>query len=535
MFKLLRSVVLLFPVIALLSNGCTREHGQVPGDIRAIFAKPAYQHATWGLRVTDMDTGEVIYDLNPDHHFLIGSVRKLLSVGLLLNAVGSRHTFVTPVHRQGIVRRGVLTGNLILVASGDLTMGGRRNPDGSVAIANLDHNEANDLGNAQLTAPDPLAGYRALAQQIAASGIKEVQGDVIIDDRLFVPFRFRGQFDVRPIFVNDDAVDVTITPTAPGAPASVQWRPASSAFGVMSTLTTSPAGSAVRVELEPELPTCIGVPNCVAKVSGQIPADFVPPLTSAFPLVRTFRIVEPARYARTGLIEALKNAGVTVKANAVGPNRVELLPPPNSYAPDTKVAELVSVPYADIARFILKVSYNIGADTALVLFGLTRGVKDMRGSLDAERKVLSADFGIRAEDFTFVDGSGGGLTTATTKVVTTFLERMSRTPDFAGYHAALPILGIDGSLASVSEFKRQPSLAGAERHVFAKTGTFVEGTAAGPVLRAKALAGYIQTKSGRRLAFAIVVNDAGVLSSVDELFRAVQDQGTIAAILWRDH
>ena len=65
---------------------------------------------------------------------------------------------------------------------------------------------------AQLTAPDPLAGYAGLAQQVAGAGIREVHGDVIIDDRLFVPFNFRGEFEVRPIFVNDDVVDVMIEP-----------------------------------------------------------------------------------------------------------------------------------------------------------------------------------------------------------------------------------------------------------------------------------------------------------------------------------
>jgi len=532
----MRAVALpLLIVVALLLTGCNREGRPVPKDISTILGKPAYQNATWGLRVVDIDTGEVLYDLNPEHHFLIGSVRKLFSVGLLLNAIGPRHTFVTPVHRQGAVTNGVLTGNLVLVASGDLTMGGRRNPDGTIAIRDLDHNEANALGNAQLTAPDPLAGYRALAQQVAASGIAEVIGDVIIDDRLFVPFKFRGELDVSPIFVNDDVVDVSITPTSPGVPASVFWRPLSSAFGVKSEITTSRAGTEERVELAPELPDCIGSPGCVGNVSGQIPVDFVPPLTKAPPLVRTFRIVDPASYARTVLVEALRNAGVNVHATAVGANPVEKLPPRNSYTPATKVAELVSAPYSAIAKLILKVSYNIGADTSLVLFGLTRGVSGVPRALDAERDVLTTVFGINGDEFSFVDGSGGGLTTATSRTVTTFLEIMSRKSSFTEYRDALPTLGIDGSLGSVMAFRQNPSLAGAQGNVFAKTGTFIEGTAAGPVFRAKALAGYIQTKSGRRLGFALTVNEIGALTSLDEVLQTSQDQGTIAAILWRDH
>ena len=75
----------------------------------------------------------------------------------------------------------------------------------------------------------------------------------------------------------------------------------------------------------------------------------------------------------------------------------------------------------------------------------------------------------------------------------------------------------------------------AKGNVFAKTGTFIEGTATGPVFRAQALGGYITAKSGRRLAFALAVNDVGPLTSLDEVLQTFQDQGTIAAIVWRDH
>ncbi|MGO4395520.1 hypothetical protein AB4Z46_29610 [Variovorax sp. M-6] len=66
-----------------------------------------------------------------------------------------------------------------------------------------------------------------------------------------------------------------------------------------------------------------------------------------------------------------------------------------------------------------------------------------------------------------------------------------------------------------------------------KTGTFVEDSAQGPVLKAQSLAGYIDTKSGRRLAFTLAVNDVGVISGVDEILPVFQDVGTISALLWK--
>jgi D-alanyl-D-alanine carboxypeptidase len=222
------------------SSGPSTTGANVPADIQAVFNQPRYKGAIWGLRVLDPASGTVLINLQPDYDFLIGSVRKIFSVGELLNQVGPTHTYDTPIYRQGSIGAGgVLNGNLILDASGDLTMGGRTNPDGSIAVSNYDHNEADSLGNAVLTTPNPLAGYIALAQQVAAAGIKEITGNVIIDDRLFQPYNFRGEFDLKPIFVNDDAVDLTINPTTAGSPASVVSRPISAALGVDNTLFTS--------------------------------------------------------------------------------------------------------------------------------------------------------------------------------------------------------------------------------------------------------------------------------------------------------
>jgi D-alanyl-D-alanine carboxypeptidase len=152
--------------------------GELPKKIRAIMEKPRYSEATWGLQVTDLKSGEEIYDLNPQELLLTGSVRKLYSVSTTLNQLGPDHRFKTPVYRRGEVdASGDLKGDLVLVAKGDLTMGGRDNGNDTIAITDFDHNDANNLGSAILTAPDPLGGLNKLARQVAASGITKVSGN----------------------------------------------------------------------------------------------------------------------------------------------------------------------------------------------------------------------------------------------------------------------------------------------------------------------------------------------------------------------
>lgn len=523
----------LMPGRALGQGGS--DNTVVPDDVKAVFEKPLYENAVWGLRVVDPASGEVLIDLEPDREFFIGSVRKIFSVGELLNEVGASHQYNTPVYSRGRVSRaGVLRGALVLLASGDLTMGGRTNPDGTIAVSDFDHNEANSLGNAILTKPDPLAGYRALARQVAQSGITEIIGDVVIDDRMFQPFNFRDEFNVRPIFVNDDVVDVAIRPTAVGERAHLAVRPISSALGIDNRLLMGNPKSDNTLRLAPLLPQCIGEPDCSAKVSGELPIDLVPPLTNKFPLIRTFRIVEPSNYARTVFVEALESEGVRVDAAPTAQNPVHLLPRMKSYPPKAKVAELTGLPYSDDAKLILKVSYNIGADTSLLLFGLAHGVDNMNDALDVEKQILTSRYAIPADEFHFVDGSGGGDTTATNRAATQMLTALNESLEFSAFFDALPLLGVDGSLASVTDFQSDDTLAGATGQVRAKTGTFLVGAEAGLLLKGQAFGGYITAKSGRRLVYELVVNNVA-LDDLNAVIQVFQDEGTISAILWRDN
>ena len=501
----------------------------VPADIARIFDKPVYKNAIWGLRV--LDGKNVLIDLKPNRQFLIGSVRKIFSVGELLNAVGPNHTYDTPVYRDGTISGGVLHGNLIVVASGDLTMGGRTNPDGTIAISDWDHNEANSLGNAVLTKPNPLAGYETLARAVKSAGIDRITGDVVIDDRLWVPFTFRDDFDVKPIFVNDDLVDLSIVP---GSPAAVTHRPTSAALSIDDRLRTGAPGSKNTLKIANELPQCMGAPNCTSTLEGSLPSDFVPPLTGEPILVQTVRVVQPSNYARTVFVEALAKAGVATAAPAVEQNPVALLPAKGSYRSSAKVAQLTGLPYGEDAKLVLKISYNIGADSSLVLFGLTRNVDNITSALGVESDVLASRYGIPSNEYHFVDGSGGGETTASNVAVTHMLDDLKVGTAAKPLFDALPILGIDGSLAFVKNFQSDPTLKGATGNVRAKTGTYVGPSGNGIVLKAQALGGYVISRSGRHLTFELVVNDVPI-ESIEDITKVFQDQGTISAMLWRDY
>lgn len=521
--RLLAVVVALALVGAACSSGSSSgssgttvvasSPSELPAGIADVMNKPRYADATWSLLVTDVDTGETFYSLNGDRLSYTGSTRKLFSVGMALNSLGADARQQTPVHRVGEVDAGgTLQGDLVLVAGGDLAFGGRRVDADTVAITDFDHNDANSLGTAELTPQDPLHALDQLAAQVEASGISAVAGDVVIDDRLFEPYRVpNGNLLITPMLVNENQVDVTVTPTVAGQPATITHRPSTAAFAVTGQVMTTPAGTPADIELSDDgLAECVAQQGCSGSVTGTIPEGYTAPLSGNDQFVGTFRVEDPDAFARTAFIEALQRHGVTVAATPVGPNPRSALPASTDYPAGTEVASYSSAPFAQNADLVLHVSLNLGANLDLSLFGLTKGARTVQDALAAERRTLIDDFGIDGSLFDFpTNGSGTPDSQAAPRALVQLLAEMAKTDVAGPYQAALPVLGVSGSLATSG--KDLP----ARGHVFAKPGTSILPDADGnPVLKAQNLAGYIETKSGRKVAYALMVNDAGPVTNI---------------------
>ena len=121
-------------VLSVVCLRPARAGDEIAPKIDAIINGPDYKQAHWGLLVVDSKSGETIYAHNPDHLFFPASTTKLYSCSAALAALGADYRFETSVYRRGALKEGRLQGDLILVAQGDLTMGGRTLADGSMAI-----------------------------------------------------------------------------------------------------------------------------------------------------------------------------------------------------------------------------------------------------------------------------------------------------------------------------------------------------------------------------------------------------------------
>jgi serine-type D-Ala-D-Ala carboxypeptidase/endopeptidase (penicillin-binding protein 4) len=469
-------------------------HESLSHRIQTVIETPAYREGHWGILVVDGRTGQTVYERNPDRLFAPASVTKLFSTAAALMELGPNHRFQTPLVRRGEVDvKGTLHGDAILVAQGDLCLGGRTGPDGSLLFKDEDHTYSGGNLRSEIVPTDPLAGLEHLAREIQAAGIREITGDVIVDDRLFAPASATGSGPRRvgPILVNDNVIDILAEPASTaGQPARVTSMP-STAFAAMDAqVSTVAAGQEAELEVRAVGPRQFAV-------RGKLPVGHAP-------VVKIFEVEKPDSFARTLLIEAMRRRGIRVSASPLGDNSTASLPPRNSVVGLPKLAEYTSPPFREYVRVILKVSHNLHASTLPLLLAARHGERTLQAGLRRQGDLLTA-LGIPPHAISFGGGAGGDRgDLATPRATVTLLRAMAARPEFSAYEAALPILGRDGTLA-----RAVAADSPARGHARAKTGTYtVENGLDGTViLTSKALAGYLETASGRHLVFAAFVNN----------------------------
>ena len=482
----------------------------LPPEARKVVDEAKYRNARWGLHVADLKTGEVLFDWNGDQRFLAASTTKLWAGAAALDAYGADFRFTTPIYRTGTVEGGTLNGNLVMVASADPTMGGRTTPQGTIDFTPIDHIYAVTLPLATLTPENPLAGLDDLAKQVAASGIRRVAGDVIIDARLF-PAMEKDGYIVSPVWINDNLIDLTVTPGTAGSKATVVSRPLTAAFTVESDVTTVAAGQPLTVAVASPRPGVISV-------TGNIPAG-------REPLVQAHQVSDPPAFARTLLVEALKRHGVTVDANPLGANPDSALPPKGSYRSDAEVAKLVSPPFSENIKLIFKVSHNQHADLLIFLLALKHGETSFDDGLTKIRDFVKKR-GIDPGLVSLSDGRGNEYTDLfSPRTVTTLLRAEAKGRDAKPYHHAFPILGVDGS-----EKDTVPASSRIAGKAFLKSGTTVAGDGMNQraIIMTRGLAGYMKGKSGREMVVAIYVTDVPLGEDmIPQLLKVIEDQGVI--------
>lgn len=428
-----------------------------------ILADPRLEGAQVGVVVRDAETGNALYDRNSKGLLIPASNNKLYSSAAALEVLGPNHSFKTSVTYDGKRVGSMVTGNLYLKGTGDPTM------------------QASD--------------YDALAQAVAAKGVKQVMGNLVADDSYFDktrlgynwgwdsnPYYYQPEISALTVAANNDfdisALVVRVAPNAAaGKPAAISTLPATNFVTFRNETTTGPAGSQNTLQVQREL----GVNTIV--VTGNIPIDATPAHVIS-------TVSDPTGYAASIFRDALNRHGVKILGKTVQAT----MP-----AETMSVAERTSMPLSELLTPYLKLSNNGIAEILVKAMGQkTKGQGTWSAGLAAETDALKSKLGVNVSKLQFVDGSGLSNVNFTTPEQTTNLLRAARGKSwFQTWYNALPAAGQPDRLVGGTLRSRMQNTPAAG-NVHAKTGSLDN---------VSALSGYVTTADQQKLVFSVMTNN----------------------------
>ena len=450
--------------------------GALAQRLDALLDRPPFDRVHWGVYVAD-ERGRPLYQRNADRLFVPASNVKLVVGAAATVLLPPDYRVRTSVYVNGVLRDGIVYGDLVLYGRGDPSFSTRCYGLDTLALGACD---------SAFTAID------RIADSIRSRGIRRITGRIIGDGSYFEPALVLPAWNVfdlnwwyaAPVSglgFNDNSVDFSITPgNAVDQPPRITWSPQLDLFTFENRARTVPAGSS----------TTIG--DNFFRTPGTM--DIWAEGTVAQgrrPWIESFALPDPNRYAARALAVSLERKGVAVEGGAIG--TTDSLTTRAARCCGSPLFEYQSRPIGDLVFPILNTSQNWFAEMLVKVLGREfRGEGSWDAGLDVERRFLIDSVGIDSTAFSLEDGSGlaaGNLVTP--RVFGQLLAFMSRHPRRGAFLAALPRSGQLGSL--LRRFVGTPL----EGQVRAKTGS---------IDRVNTLSGYIERPGGPTLVFSIEAN-----------------------------
>ena len=432
--------------------------GRLAQDINAAATMPGVQRAAWGIVVQSLDRQQRLFELNPRTLLVPASTAKLISLASAVDAVGWDYRYETVLRATAPIADGTIPGDLVIVGSGDPTIGGRGGTDLSAWI-----------------------------DALKAQGVRRIDGRIIGDDdageeprpQLAWAWDDLG-YATGALFgalnLAENRLVVTVTPgSRPDDPTTLSADPQAAHRPLANRALTGPTGSPLLIWPE-QRPA-----DLFLTIAGSIPVGAPPARVSVSAGNPTFWFASVMR-------NALRDEGIEVTGEAFDVD--EAMPRPAREG--TVLYTHRSPTLAEIARPLLKDSINLYGEAVLRLNTARGAVPTNDSALEGLRTRMRA-WGISNDGWQIVDGSG--LSRRNAIAADTLIAVLQRMYDPAGtspWMTALPVAGRDGTL--MGRMTGTP----AEGNVRAKTGT---------MSNIRSLAGYVRTRDGENLAFAILVDN----------------------------
>ncbi len=435
----------------------------VLAEIEGIQKESGIRTASIGFCMIPMEPSDAVaIGYHMDTAMVPASTMKIITTATALEKLGADFRFETELQITApVLADGTVRGNIVVKGGGDPT-----------------------LGESQIA--KTFARWKSALED---AGIKRIEGSIIGDASLFGTQR---------------------------VPESWQWGDMGNYYGAgacglsfhrnqfFCTFRTRGVGSkATLLGTDPKLPGVefynemrVGAPG-----SGDQGRIFGAPYGKLFVLrgtvpanSSTFTIKgalpDPAYFCARAFTKYLIEAGIEITEE---PTTVRLLATDREFFGERKtIFSQFSRPLEEIVVLTNHRSKNLWAECIFRMIGVRVAGEGSSASAGSAVRRHWASKGIDMSGFQMEDGCGLSLSnTVTARHMALILRHAGDSPTFEQLYASLPIAGRSGTLRSIG---RGTSVEG---HVRAKSGT-IQGI--------KNYAGYLNTRSGKRYAFALLIN-----------------------------
>lgn len=459
----------------------------IPQALSTFVQEESLSNASISFHVIDLQNDSTLAEYNAKQTLTPASTTKLFATASSYELLGANYSPKTRIYYRGTIdKQGILNGDILLRGGGDPTLGSR--------YFNTDSTKNNFLSE-----------WVVAIKQV---GITRINGTIIADASSF-------GYD--------------------GAPKGWNWGDMGNYYGAAPNgltvfdnmislyFSTGKAGQLSHLDsIRPEIPH-LAIHNRVV-ASSQISSDQsyvygapysydwyvkgeLPDYQSNFRVKAA--MPDPELFTAIALKTMLADSGITMSQE---PTSVHLLEKKINYDSTQLILSYGNSSVKDIVFFTNQKSVNLFAEQLLCLIAYKKGnIGSTENGLSHEKYFWKSR--INTSGLELEDGSGLSQSNAISSYhFTQLLSYMHKKNN--GWEGSLPIAGKSGTLKNICQ-----NQAG-EGRIVAKSGTME---------RVKSYAGYVYTRSGKKLAFALIVNNfrgssSSLVDKMERLFNAMAMQ-----------
>lgn len=437
--------------------------------IDAFEADYFLSNASISFAVMDCESGQLIASKNPATSLAPASTTKLFATASAYEILGKDYAPKTRIYIEGqITKDSVLNGNLWIRGAGDAALGSRYfNGDG--------------LENQFLL---------QWADSLRKYGIKQITGAIVADGSEFgyegVPdgwsWSDMGNYygsgaSGLPIYDNMLRYYFKSSAFNGGGSTFIGTFPEVQKLSFHNYITTGGNGDNSYIYGAPYSLDRFGIGTLEKNNNRFVVKGSLP---------------DPELQFAIEFAKALKLKGIQVSDSCLGVRNLTPMAPSMRYASKSLLFAHLGKSVNAIAWWTNMKSVNLFAEELLCWIGYQR---TGNGSSESSLTQVTNFWEGRIDTKGLYLKDGSGLSRSNGISATHFcqlLKYMTGSKNFEAFYATLPVAGVSGTLSGVC--KNQSG----EGRIHAKSGTMT---------RIKSYAGYVETKNGKRLAFALIINN----------------------------